>query len=1780
VLGLGLSFARQTAKVFSYVKDSLKAYFRFYDTQPDFLLDGSTSFDGANDYISIADADNLSFGDGSTDSAFSISAWIKMDDATDFQIAGKGIYNSTGEWLFQNINDTLGLYLFDESVASTYELATYDTALTSYEGQWIHVACTYDGRGGTSANAGIKLYLNGSSVATTLGGAGTYVSMENLGANVHIGRYDSAYSEGSIANVGIWSRALSASEVESIYWRGSYSELKDTELTNLVSWYDLQSTTTSDELITNGGFDTDSDWSKGTGWAIADGKATKTAGSANSLVQAINGTVGATYEITFTISDYSAGSLQPFIGGSGASTARSANGTYTQSRTLAGATSIYLYASSTFAGSVDNVSVKELNVHTDSQGSNDGANIGATTNSDSYSGESPFKPRIQDKATPKMAVQLADGSTSFDGTNDYISIADADNLSFGDGTTDSAFSLSAWVKIPNGTDTIPIFHKYSSSKLEYRFINHSSGLIFNTFDQSSSGYIGRQYGTAITAYNNQWIHLVGTYSGNGANSGFKIYLNGSQVDDTNFGAGSYTAMENLSENLEIGRDNGSTYGEFSIANAAIHSRELTQSQVQELMFTEKYSGLRTDLGSDLVTNGDMESGDPPSNWSATQATLDKETTIKNGGSSSLSITHTGGNGMAYQDVTVVSGETYQAKAWVYIASSSAVSNVRLWANSTAGIGSDLSGDSAITTTKDTWVELTSIFTATTTLARIQIRLDQDGEAFADDISLQKLGKDDTRQGLVSWYDLGSTSLGSELVTNGGFDADSNWSKESGWAISGGTANCTTSSTSALYQTGYTGGQTYEVTYTISNRTSGGIYLDSEGGNSIGTAGTHGTLRTANGTYTEVMTLHTGGNLIAFRGQASTSTSLSLDNVSVKAVQVPDSKGSNTGSVYGATTTTGYTHSPHGVVDPLNFGEVYSGRALSFDGSTDYVTLSKPDFMNGESAFTMSAWALHDDTGSDVIITTDSELFMGYNSGKLTASYRETDSTRNRKVATDALNSGEWYHLCATWDKSGDGEIKLYVNGYYVAQSYNDGGASTASVIKNGTSARVGAWVTGSQEMDGKLSSVKVFNTALTQAQVQELYTKPETVLPTGVSASNLKLDLPMQEGSGSYVYDGSGNQNHGTITGATWISGEEYGYQASLVRSNTPMIFDNVNDGVEIPSSPSLQTWNSKATVQAWVYPNSVTDWDGIWGGATGSTGTSFSFGSGNTIKLSSDSGSPTVSSTGTVTLKKWNHVVVSYDGSTAYFYINGSSAGSGSYSQDAVASTNIVLGQYYGISSSTSYKFDGIMNEVAYWDTNLDADAVTQLYNSGVPLLPTSDSGNYDNSDDLQGYWRNDNITTWTDRANTGVASFDGVDDYIADTSVTNMPSDFGVSISSWFKSSSSSAMAIFGVYYSSSANDWLAIGLESGSIKAWHRTASGTSGASLVGSGYADNNWHHCVITYGGGDDRKIYVDGSLVGTQTDSVGGTPFPTGINVISIGRHGDASPSHYFNGQIAGSNLFNVVLTASEISELYAIGKRSSISGHSQFSNCVASYLMGADSSDTTSTIQDQTSNNNDGTVSGASLVGYNDGTASGSPVSIVIPEGNTSDRDSQGFLLTDTTLTSNNGLRMYGGGEVIKLDDSELFHLGTKDFTFEFWAKFNETSTTRGFFNYFKDANNRFHLSNYSNIDFYANVGGSDQSTQISNTRDLDWHHYVVTKESNTMKIYIDTSVVKTNTSWTQDINFTGGTFYIGVRTDDGSDLTSFNVDGSIDEFRIYHKALSSSEVTKNYNNGKSAHQ
>jgi hypothetical protein len=121
----------------------------------------------------------------------------------------------------------------------------------------------------------------------------------------------------------------------------------------------------------------------------------------------------------------------------------------------------------------------------------------------------------------------------------------------------------------------------------------------------------------------------------------------------------------------------------------------------------------------------------------------------------------------------------------------------------------------------------------------------------------------------------------DVVTNGAFASDSGWTKESGWTIAGGLGVCATSSTAAIYQTAFTTGKKYRVTYTVSAYSSGGVYWDSQGGAATGVADTDGTLRSANGTYTEELVVK--GTLLVFRGKTGVTTDLKIDNVS--AVQI-------------------------------------------------------------------------------------------------------------------------------------------------------------------------------------------------------------------------------------------------------------------------------------------------------------------------------------------------------------------------------------------------------------------------------------------------------------------------------------------------------------------------------------------------------------------------------------------------------------------------------------------------------------------------------------------------------------------------------------------------------------------------------------------------------------------------------------------------------------------------------------------------------------------------------
>ena len=1143
MLGLGASLLTGGAALLTFVKDSLKAFYPFKDNSANLLLDGSTSFDGSNDYVSIGQPSSLNFGSGD----FSISFWVKGIVNDDIMVSR--YVSGSNKFLIQVTGNALTFYVKQSGTVRV----DVRCSLTPNEGQWYHIGATLqNGVEGCLYIDGQKQTLSTNTIAS---------GSTDVSADLELAKYSSAYYKLTMANLGFWSRALSASEMESIYWRGSYSELESTELTNLVSWYDLQ----GDVL--------------------------------------------------------------------------------------------------------------------DKQGSNNGTNNGATLNSNSYSGQSPFKPRALDIAKPKMAVQLADGSTSFDGSNDYVDCGTGLGTALGDNYSGS-LTVSLWFKADTyGDDGMFNLTSFSSSVGEFNIVASSAhGVRFGL--NGDAWY--RRYTFSDTS---SWHHIACVYDTSGESSSL-IYLDGMPVSTATNGSFPADAdMDFSGLKTIIGAYHSTSYTfDGSIANVAIHSSALSQSQIQSLMFAEKYAGLSTDL----------------------------------------------------------------------------------------------------------------------------------------------------KTNLVSWYDMGSSS------------------------------------------------------------------------------NPHN-----------------------------------------------DLQGSNHGTNNGATVNTGYTHSPHGVVDPINYGIVKSGSCLHFDGSNDVVNTGDTFQSTFRDSFSISFWTKPDDgnpSGNQMFFgayTSDNsdgiQMYLDSSpAGALHFNYKSDGTSTGAETDNAIFTDGsvEWKHIVGIVQSSG---ISIYVNGVVQALDSTSNGSMSGLTMGSFTTdqnLRIGARVFSSSESvfyDGKINNFKIFSTALSEAQIQELYTNPEMSLPTGVSSSNLKAEYLMQEGGGSHLFDSSGNNKGATITGASWAYAEEGGYQKSLVRSNTPMIFDGSNDYLRVDDTDTnlgqfgILDKDLSYSVATWIYMDALTACT-VWSHKTASgdrVGLNIAD-NGNMAHEYFDGSSYTAKS-GAISAKQWYHIVCTNTAGTLALYINGSAQSGTAALQylSNVAQNEFQIGFEH---SATSRFFQGIIADVAIWDTVLTASAVTALYNSGSQILPTSDSGNYDKSSHLVNYWRNLGNGVWSNEVTAGTYGDEHWDN------------DYSTGTGSWNPHNTNTV-----------TNDNGAVKIE------YNSSGGGDNGAELSLRDDHDLNQNLVV-----GKDYKLTFESKATVVA-------PF--------VWRLGN------------GSDIQNITLSSTTTEfQSYSFTFKNQTAVDCYF------RLNGMGTGEVA-------------WIRNVSLKRYtsapNTETAQGSPSKIVLPEALTQGRDNQGLLLYDTTLISN-GVRFY----------------------------------------------------------------------------------------------------------------------------------------------------------------------
>jgi hypothetical protein len=228
---------------------------------------------------------------------------------------------------------------------------------------------------------------------------------------------------------------------------------------------------------------------------------------------------------------------------------------------------------------------------------------------------------------------------------------------------------------------------------------------------------------------------------------------------------------------------------------------------------------------------------------------------------------------------------------------------------------------------------------------------------------------------------------------------------------------------------------------------------------------------------------------------------------------------------------------------------------------------------------------------------------------------------------------------------------------------------------------------------------------------------------------------------------------------------------------------------------------------------------------------------------------------------------------------------------------TDVEIGAYgsNGTSPETS-------SMLVQWSMDTDAP----LY--GADDSPSGSPGNGANEID----WNigTANEPTWGTDNGTNHYDFDGSADYgkVTATMSTNYP----FTIAAWvWPEVSTGERVVFGYYDESSATVRYCLEINSG---AWRCLAG--NGQTQGGSAVVLSNWHHVVGVFAQSNDVTMYLNGSLDGTNLTVA--TEWDTNVDAFSIGRHGDSTPTGYWQGKIAEMRTYQTNLTAGQISDLYS----------------------------------------------------------------------------------------------------------------------------------------------------------------------------------------------------------------------------------------------------------------------
>jgi len=690
-------------------------------------------------------------------------------------------------------------------------------------------------------------------------------------------------------------------------------------------------------------------------------------------------------------------------------------------------------------------------------------------------------------------------------------------------------------------------------------------------------------------------------------------------------------------------------------------------------------------------------------------------------------------------------------------------------------------------------------------------------------------------------------------------------------------------------------------------------------------------------------------------------------------------------------------------------------------------------------------------------------------------------------------------------------IRLYKNG--VEQISGSFPYLTTITPHNGTAAfRIGQWEDVSQYFDGAIDEAKVYNYARSSTQIlEDMVANP----PSGVSASFGPDQSYLSNGLVGYwkLDESSGSAADASGNGLTLTN-----------NGTTTYVGGKFGNGSEhVPASSqylsTATTITGAKTVSFWTNPDSTTNY-----------------------MISLTSGAYITASGGTISATGFTNPSI---------YVNG--VASTTLTQDVwqlvtvTTDTVIDANQFYVGRQGSNY-YDGTLDEVRVYNRPFTPAEVAKLYawapgpvghwkmDENTGTTSTFDSSTNNNTGTLTGSMT---ASDWIPGKFGSALDFDGSDDYVSTTSTVN-PGTSDFTLEQWINPTTlTCGCTTFGQEDGS------------GTGRTWVEVTSGgvvqsfLSG-SIQSSGYTTTakTWLHVALVHNNSANTLSWYINGVPYNQNTGVS-VESATGNFRIAASKNGE-----YFNGKVDEVRIYNYVRTQSQIVE-------DMNGGHpapgSPVGSAVAYWKMDEGYLTTAYDSNQSTGGAEDLTLSSASW-----------------------------------TNSGKFGKAWNGTGAlwVSRADDDDLDFAATDDFSISLWFKSDSASNpgaTEWILN--KSLSGGTQQAGYA---VYVNTSGQicfgidDDTTWTPDVEsctstdyyDAAWHHIMAVRNvtSDTTKIYVDAVEKDSDTDTTTATLANARILYIGDRQGaDGGD----ELNGDVDEVKIYRSALNADQIKAEYNHG-----